>query len=72
MIRSVLTGATSPASISRTLASPEADTPSYSPVCISWTISSEVLPILTLTLQPVWSSNGVTQSYAGSVLPSSA
>ena len=53
------------------MASPDADTPSYSPLCMSATISSEVLPILTLTLQPVSSSKPVTQSTAGSVEPSS-
>ena len=57
----MLTGATWPASIRRTLESPEADTPSYSPVDISWNISSEVLPILTSVLQPVSSSKGPTQ-----------
>jgi hypothetical protein len=71
-MRSVLTGATSPPAISRCVASPDADTPSYSPVCISCTISSELLPVLTFTLQPVASSNGVTQSTDGSVEPSSA
>ena len=45
---------------------------SYSPVCISETASSEVLKTLLLTWQPVFSSNGVTQSTAGSVVPSSA
>ena len=43
----MLTGATSPPAMSRKVASPEADTPSYPPVCISCTISSEVLPIFT-------------------------
>jgi hypothetical protein len=37
-----LTGATSPEAISRSEASPEAETTSYSPVFISLTISSEV------------------------------
>ena len=63
---------TSPPAIRRCVASPEADTPSYSPLCISCTISSLVAPIFTLTEQLVISSNGVTQSYAGSVEPSSA
>src|SRR3954447_22164109 len=58
--------------MSRSVASPEADTPSYLPVRISVTISSEVLPILTLVWQPVAFSNGVTQSTFGSVEPSSA
>ena len=67
----MLTGATSPPSISRSVASPDAETPSYSPVRISCTISSEVLPILTLTWQPVSFSKSVTQSTFGSVDPSS-
>jgi hypothetical protein len=41
------------------------------PVRIRDTISSEVLPIFTLTWQPVFFSNGVTQSTFGSVDPSS-
>ena len=72
MIRSVLTGATSPAAISRSVASPEAETTSYSPVFISCTASSEVPKYLTLAWQPVCSSNGVTQSTDLSVEPSSA
>ncbi len=68
----MLTGSTSPAAISRSDASPEADTTSYSPVFIRLTASSEVPKYLTLTSQPVSSSNGVTQSTAGSVEPSSA
>ena len=51
------------------MASPEAETPSYLPVFISVTISSEVLPTVTLTLQPVFFSKGVTQSTFGSVEP---
>ena len=39
---------------------------------MSWTISSEVLPIFTLTWQPVSFSNGVTQSVSASLEPSSA
>ena len=54
------------------VASPDAETPSYWPVRISWTISSEVLPSLTLTLQPVFCSNGVTQLTLGSFEPFSA
>jgi hypothetical protein len=56
----------------RNVASPDADTPSYSPVRINCTISSDVLPIFTLTLQPVLVWNGVTQSTLGSVWPDSA
>ncbi len=67
----MLTGSTSPPAIRRRVASPDADTPSYLPVRISVTISSEVLPIFTLTLQPVSSSKSDTQSTAGSVDPSS-
>ncbi len=67
---------TSPPAISRLLASPEAETPSYTvppPWRISVTISSEVSPYVTLTWQPVASSNGVTQSKSSppSVEPSS-
>jgi hypothetical protein len=58
----VFTGSTSPPSISRRVASPDAETPSYWPLRISWTISSELAPTFTLTLQPVCFSNGVTQS----------
>src|SRR4051812_30216860 len=58
--------------MSRSVASPDAETPSYWPVFISWTISSEVFPILLLTWQPVACSNGWTQSTFGSLLPSSA
>jgi hypothetical protein len=61
-MRLVLTAETSPPAMSRSVASPDADTPSYSPVFISWTISDELAPTLTVTLQPVASSNGVTQS----------
>src|SRR5262245_37112716 len=70
-MRATLTGDTSPPAMSRVVASPEAETPSYSPLCISCTISSDVLPTRTLTWQPVASSNGVTQSTSGSVEPSS-
>ena len=68
----MLNGSTSPAAIIRRDASPEADTTSYSPVFISWTASSDVAKYLMLAWQPVASSNGVTQSTAGSVVPSSA
>ena len=67
----MFTGSTSPPAISRRVASPDADTPSYCPVRISVTISSEVLPSLTLTWQPVSFSKSETQSTAGSVEPSS-
>jgi len=56
------TGATSPPAISRSVASPDAETPSYWPVFISWTMFPESRPTLTVTLQPVSVSNGVTQS----------
>ncbi len=56
------TGATSPPAMRRSVASPDAETPSYWPVFISWTISDELPPTLTVTLQPVACSNGVTQS----------
>ena len=68
----MLTGATSPAAISRSEASPEADTTSYSPVFIRVTASSEVPKYLTLAWQPVSFSNGVTQSTVVSLVPSSA
>ena len=67
----MLTGATSPAAISRSVASPDAETPSYWPVRMSVTISSDVLPSFTLTWQPVSFSKSVTQSTFGSVEPSS-
>ena len=49
----MFTGATSPRFISRTLALPEADTPSYWPVETRSIMSSEVAPSLVTTLQPV-------------------
>jgi len=58
----VSTAATSPPAMRRSVASPDADTPSYWPVFISWTISDELAPTLTVVLQPVAVSNGVTQS----------
>src|SRR4051794_13072932 len=58
--------------MSRSEASPEADTTSYSPVFISETISSEVPAIFVLTLQPVSFSKSCTQSTLGSFVPSSA
>ena len=71
-MRSVFTGATSPPAISRRDASPEADTTSYCPDFIRLTASSEVPKYFTSTWQPVSFSNGVTQSTALSVEPSSA
>ena len=68
----MLTGSASAPAISRSEASPEAETTSYSPDCISVTASSEVPKYFTSTWQPVSSSNGVTQSTALSVEPSSA
>jgi hypothetical protein len=68
----VFTGSTSPEAISRSEASPEAETTSYWPVFIRLMASSEVPNDLTLTLQPVCCSNGVTQSIFGSVEPFSA
>src|SRR5262245_43260344 len=56
-MRAVLIGSTSPAAISRSDASPEADTASYWPDLISCTISSDVLPSCTFTWQPVSCSN---------------
>src|SRR5436853_7535536 len=64
-------GTTSPPAMSFTDALPDADTPSYCPVRISVTISSEVLATLTFVWQPVAFSNGLTQSTFGSVEPSS-
>jgi hypothetical protein len=64
-------GCTRPPAISRFEASPEAVTRSKPPSFISATISSEVLAVLTSTMQPVASSNPVTQSKAGSVSPRS-
>jgi hypothetical protein len=49
----VLTGATSPRFIRRTLAFPDAETPSYWPVEIKSIMSSEVAPSFVTTLQPV-------------------
>ena len=68
----MLTGAASPEAISRSDASPEADTTSYSPVFIRFSASSEVPKYFTLAWQPVCFSNGVTQSIVGSFVPSSA
>src|SRR3712207_4243050 len=58
--------------MSRREASPEAETTSYSPVRMRLTASSEVPKYLTLAVQPVSFSKGVTQSTDLSVLPSSA
>ena len=68
----MFTGCDVPAAMSRSDASPEADTTSYWPVFIRLTISSDVGAVFTLTWQPVCFSNGVTQSTLGSVEPSSA
>ena len=62
MISEVLTGSTSPAAMSRRVASPDAETASYWPVRISWTASSEVPNVLMLTWQPEDFSKSVTQS----------
>src|ERR1700690_4244917 len=58
--------------MSRNVASPDAETPSYWPVFIKVTISSEVLPTFAFTLQLVACSNGCTQSTVLSSEPSSA
>ena len=57
---------TLPLAISRLVASPDADTPSYCPGLfrIRLTMSSDVLPYFTETLQPVSSSNGLTQPFS--------
>src|SRR3954467_11389607 len=71
--RSVFMAATSPPLISRSVASPEAETMSYwlpPPWRISVTISSEEPAYLAFTLQPVPWGNGFTQS--GRVRPSHA
>jgi hypothetical protein len=46
-------GATSPLAMSRNVASPDADTPSYAPVAIWSTMSSEPAPSFVITWQPV-------------------
>src|SRR3954464_1235960 len=56
--------------MSRSVASPAADTPSYWPLFISVTISSDDPATLLLTLQPVCCVNGVTQSGSPFLLPS--
>ena len=53
----MLIGCTFSPAISRSEASPEAVTRSKPPSFISATISSDVAAVLTLTLQPVSSSN---------------
>ncbi len=58
--------------MSRRLASPDADTPSYRPVFISATIESDVSATFVCTWQPVAFVNGVTQSTVLSLEPSSA
>ncbi len=57
--------------MSRIDASPDAVTRSKPPSFISATISSEVPAVLTLTLQPLFFSNSVTQSKFLSVAPRS-
>src|ERR687884_497871 len=56
--------------MSRRVASPDADTPSYCPFFMSVTISSDDPATLLLTLHPVCFSNGVTQSGSPALLPS--
>src|SRR5512139_75136 len=58
--------------MSRSEASPDAETASYWPVFIRLPISSEVPATLVLTLHPVCFSNGCTQSTFLSLEPSSA
>src|SRR5450631_1101554 len=70
-MREVFMGSTSPAAMSRRVASPDAETVSYCPVRISWTASSEVPKVLMLTLQPEVFSHSVTQSTVLSLLPPS-
>ena len=45
----------------RTLESPEAETPSYCPVCMRLNISSDVAAVLLFTVQPVSLVNWPTQ-----------
>ena len=54
----MLIGATSPRDMSRTLAFPDADTPSYCPVESRSIMSSELAPSFVFTLQPVCCVNG--------------
>ena len=61
----VFTGANSPLAMMRSVASPDADTPSYPPDRMRSHHVVDVLPILTVVLQPVLSSNGFTQLYRG-------
>jgi hypothetical protein len=58
--------------MSRVVASPDAEIPSYCPDCMSETPLFESVMSVVLTLHPVSVSNGVTQSNAGSVPPRSA
>jgi hypothetical protein len=58
----VSTGATRLPWMSRVVASPDAEIPSYWPDCISDTPLFESVMSVVLTMQPVRSSNGVTQS----------
>jgi hypothetical protein len=76
-IRSTLTSAASPRLIRVFEASPDADTPSYSPPpppCIRETMASEVSAALTLTFaqSALAAMNGLTQSYSLTFEPSSA
>ena len=50
---SVSTGATSPVVMSRTLAFPEAETPSYAPVWMRLIMSSDDAPSFVFTVHPV-------------------
>ena len=58
--------------MSRVVASPDAEMPSYSPDCMSDTPLFESVMFVVLTWQPVSSSNGVTQSKPASTSPRSA
>ncbi len=64
-------GCTRSPAMRRSEASPEAVTRSKPPSFMSATISSEVLAVLTLTLQPVAASKPVTQSNSFIVSPRS-
>ena len=61
----MLIGATVPPAMSRTVAFPENEPPSYSPDCMSETPLALSVMSVVLTMQPVFSSNGVTQSNSG-------
>ena len=70
-MRFVSTGARSCEATSRPVTSPEPSAPSYAPLRIIATSSSGVFATRAETWQPVARSNGVTQSTAGSLEPSS-